>query len=132
MRAVLKLEIIGDNYYSYKRTLATGEAQETPRMERYAEMMGRDKTRPWVAKIMGTDPKYEFRREFLRGQKDYSLANSVGSRGVYEYFALQDGIYEVHERFSWKGTRRYFICVQDTKITEISCDEVLEWLEKNI
>lgn len=124
MLTVLKLEIIGDNYYSYKRDLANGEAREIPRMERYAEMMGRDKTRPWVARITGFDKKYGFKREFQRGQRDYSKANSIGSRGVYEYFALKSGIYEVHERPTWKRTRRYFIRVEGAEIMEVSHEEV--------
>lgn len=130
MLAVLKLEIIGDNYFSYKRDLAKGEARETPRMERYAEMMGRDKTQPWIARITGLDKKYGFKREFLHGQRDYSGANSIGSRGVYEYFALSDGLYEVHERATWKRTRRYFIRVQDTEITEVSREDILSIIKE--
>jgi hypothetical protein len=132
MLAVLKLEIIGDNYYAYKRDLASGKAREVPRMERYAEMMGRDKTRPWVARIIGLDAKYGFEREFQRGQKDYSRANSIGSRGVYEYFALSDGLYEIHERLTWKHTRRYFICVEDAESVEISREEVETCLKNAI
>lgn len=124
MLAVLKLEIIGDNYFAYKRDLANGNARENPRVEKYGEMMGRDQTRPWVARIGGLDDKYGFRREFQRGQKDYSRANSIGSRGVYEYFALNDGIYEIHERVTWKRTRRYFVRVEGAGIIEISKEEV--------
>lgn len=131
MLTVLKLEIIGDNYFAYKRDLANGNARENPRVERYGEMMGRDKTRPWVARIAGLDKQYGFKREFQRGQRDYSKANSIGSRGVYEYFALKSGIYEVHERCTWKRTRRYFICVENAEITEISREEVEEWLLKS-
>lgn len=132
MLAVLRLEIIGDNYYSYKRDLAKGEARKTPRMERYAEMMGRDKTQPWMARITGLDKKYGFGREFLHGQRDYSKSNSIGSRGVYEYFALSDGLYEVHERPTWKRTRRYFIQVAGTEIVEITREEVLTWLANGV
>lgn len=131
MLAVLALEIIGDNYYSYKCDLANGSARENPRIEKYAEMMGHDKTRPWVARIMGFDKKYGLKREFQRGQRDYSKANSIGSRGVYEYFALKPGIYEVHERVTWKRTRRYFARVESTEIIEISREEVEEWLLKS-
>jgi hypothetical protein len=131
MLAVLALEIIGDNYFAYKRDLANGKARENPRVERYAEMMGRDKARPWVARIVGFDKKYGFKREFQRGQRDYSKANSIGSRGVYEYFALKPGIYEVHERLTWKRTRRYFCRVQEAEIIEINREEVEECLLKS-
>ena len=124
MLAVLPLEIIGDNYFAYRRDLANGKARENPRIEKYGEMMGRDRSRPWVARITGLDDKYGFAREFQRGQRDYGRANSIGSRGVYEYFALSDGLYEVHERPTWKRTRRYFVRVENAEITEISREEV--------
>ena len=129
MLAVLKLELIGDNFFSYRRARASGKARENPRVERYGEMLGRDKSPSWVARITGLDDKYGFAREFQRGQKDYSRANSIGSRGIYEYFALPDGIYEVHERLTWRRTRRYFIRVKDTAITEISREEVEQCLK---
>ena len=128
MLAVLRLELIGDNFFSYKRDLANGKARENPRVERYGEMMGRDKSPSWVARITGLDDKYGFAREFQRGQKDYSRANSIGSRGIYEYFALPDGIYEVHERLTWRRTRRYFIKVEKATIIEIERQQVEEWL----
>lgn len=132
MRAILKLEIIGDNYYAYKRALDSGEAQVVPQMEKYADMLGHDKKHPWVARVTGLDRKYGFKREFLRGQKDYSQANSIGSRGVYVYYPLKPGIYEVHERVTWRRTRRYFVRVKDAEITEISREEVMEWLASGI
>lgn len=67
---------------------------------------------PWVAKLsMG---KYNLKREFLKSMIDYSKSNSVGSRGVYLYFILSPGFYEVKERISWKNSRRYFLCVEDS------------------
>lgn len=132
MLAVLKLEIIGDNYHTYRRDRAKGQAREVPHMERYADMLGRDKKQPWVAHITGFDEKYKFEREFLRGQRDYSRANSTGSRGIYEYFALTAGVYEIHARVSWRRTRRYFIRVTGTEITEISREEVERCLRSAI
>lgn len=124
MLAVLKLEIIGDNYYAAKR-----EAPHKKRyLQRYESALGRNTSRPWVARLTGLDPKYGFAREFLSGQKDYSLANSVGSRGVFVYYPLKPGVYEVNERLTWKKTRRYFIRVEDAQIEEITKDEVLAWL----
>jgi len=122
--AVIRLELIGDNYFAYKRQAK----QEHKPSERYGEYLGRDQSRPWVARLTGLDAKYGFAREFVHGQRDYSQANSVGSRGVYEYIPLKDGVYEVNERLTWKRARRYFIRVQDAQITEISRDEVMECL----
>lgn len=124
MRAVLKLEIIGDNYYAARHKVPDKKRYQ----HKYERILGADKTRPWVAAITGLDERYGFRREFIRGQKDYSLANSVGSRGVYVYYPLKPGIYEVHERLTWKKTRRYFIRVEGEEMQEIDRKEVEAWL----
>lgn len=133
MRAVLKLEVIGDNHLQHKRAIDRGEAP-IPHMRQYVKVLqwGQKKMRPWVARITGRDPKYVYRREFIVGMRDYSKANSVGSRGVYEYFALPDGVYEVNERVTWKRTRRYFIRVENAEITEIVREDVERWLENAI
>ena len=94
---------------------------------RYQGYMGRDKSKPWVARLLGLDDVYGFKREFMHGHRDYSRATR--SRGVYEYFALEPGIYEVNERISWKHTRRYFIMVtDDAEIRHIDRAEVIQWL----
>lgn len=97
----------------------------------YARFMGRDKSNPWVAKLLGLDDKWGFKREFMRGQRDYSCAKMTGSRGIFVYYALEDGIYEVNERVSWKHVKRYFIRVENTEIMEISRKEVVECLSKS-
>lgn len=126
MKAVLSLEIIGDDFYSHARQEG---AKESQRYHKYPDRFGADKKRPWVARITGTHPKYQLAREFLCGQKDYSRSNGLGSRGVYEYFVLDPGIYEVHERLTWKRTRRYFVRVQGEEVTEIDREEVLHCLK---
>ena len=126
--AVLKLEIIGDNYFAYCKFAQ----RPNPRYERNVHQMTKKGMRPWVARITGTDPRFGLAREFLQGQKDYSQANSVGSRGVCLYFPLKDGIYEVNERITWKKARRYFIRVEDAQTIEISREEVEKWLANAI
>lgn len=130
MRAVLKLEIIADNYYAYQQEKDNAE-KEWGGVRRYEEALGHDKTRPWVARLTGLSDKYGFEREFIHGQKDYRDANSVGSRGVYEYFPLPPGMYEVHERLTWKKTRRYFLKVEGTEKEEISRAKVIQCLKTN-
>jgi hypothetical protein len=130
MRAVLQLELIGDNYYAYKQYAE--RLNERYERDVYLRGMARPELKPWVARILGPDPKYGFKREFIHGQRDYTFSNSVGSRGIYEYFALTPGIYEVNERLTWKRARRYFVRVEGTEITEISKDEVLECLKSDI
>ena len=124
MRAILKLEAIGDNFDAYCRTGS--------RIAKAAGVdLGYTSSRPWVAQILGRDEKYTFARKFQRSQTDYSEANSVGSRGVYLFFFLESGVYEVFEHLSWKRSRRYFIRVYEAQITEVSREEVEAWLDHN-
>ncbi len=128
MRAVLKLEFIAENYHAYKRTEKQQEGVHSDAAERYGKYLGRDVSRPWCARITGPHETYGLAREFVKGQIDYSKANSVGSRGVFIYYALKDGLYEVNERTTWSKVRRYFIHVEDATITEIAREEVMQWV----
>jgi len=131
MRAVLKLEIVGDNYLQRKKLIETGRAP-CPHIKEWIRILryGRKQFRPWVARITGFHNQYGFVREFVTGMRDYTHANSIGSRGIYEYFALSPGIYEVNECVKLGKNRRYFIRVQDATITEIDRDEVLQCLSE--
>ena len=124
MLAVLKLEAIGDHYFAYCKY----KKRINPKYERHVWQMTKRGMRPWVARITGFDDHYEFAREFVNGQKDWSQANGIGSRGVYIYYPLRPGIYEVNDRVSWQRSRRYFIQVDGLEITEITREEVGEWL----
>jgi hypothetical protein len=132
LRAVLRLEIIGDDWYQYLYHRRRGEARENELLERkYDRLFGmgrRNQARPWVARLVGITLAGGFQREFLRGQKDYSQANSEGSRGVYEYFALREGVYEVFERTAWTRTRRYYVRVVEGTIAEAGEEEVVQCL----
>lgn len=66
---------------------------------------------PWVARIDGTDPRWGFRREFVRGVHDYTYGEEHHSRGVWLYFFLPPGLYEVYRPVSWKHEERYFVRV---------------------
>lgn len=95
----------------------------------YARYMGRDKSNPWVARLTGFDDEYFFKREFVRGQRDFSCAKMTGSRGVYVYYALTPGLYEVNERISWKHVSRWFCQVKNGEIIKLSKREVVAQLE---
>lgn len=130
LRAVLKLEIIGDDWFDYRSRLRRGLVSQQPQLERmYLSRLGWDAKRPWVARLLGIGADGWFMREFLRGQRDYSEANSTGSRGVHEYYALTTGVYEVFERRSWIKTRRYFIRVRDARTREIDQEEAVRCLQ---
>lgn len=122
MLAVLKLEAIGDDYFAYRRF----HERENPCYERRVWQMTKRGMRPWVACVTGLDERYGFAREFMHGVRDYTCATSTGSRGIYIYYALKPGIYEVNDRYSWNRSRRYFCRVEGTDIIEIGRDEVLE------
>lgn len=107
LRASLRLEAIGDHLPAPVR---------------------QTRTWPWVARIYDSGDGRAFAREFVAGRKDYSLGNSLGSRGVYLYYALPPGVYEVNAPRSWRRTERYFIAVNEGRVTRISADEVRRWL----
>ncbi len=125
MRAVLKLEFIAENYFAYKRR-SQHQSEDVDRHTplRYADYLGRDASRPWVAQLTGRDKQFGFARTFVSGQIDYSQANSTGSRGVFLYYPLRDGVYEVNERTSWRSVRRYFLRVENGHSREIQREEV--------
>ena len=125
MRAVLKLEQIGDDYFHAKRH----NSWSFDKQLRYMSRLGVDKSSSWAARIIGVDSDDNLKREFLKGQRDYTEANSVGSRGIFTYYPLPDGIYEVNDRYHWCKVRRYFCRVIDAKIIEISKEEVMECLK---
>lgn len=114
MKAVLRLECIGDNYIQRTRLIEQGRAQMPHHTRQFIPIIryGQKRFRVWVARVV------DGKREFITGMRDYSLANSIGSRGIFEYFALDDGIYEVNECVELGKSRRYFVRVQDTKIEE--------------
>lgn len=126
LRAVIKLEFFAENHHAYKKS----EAPLIKEMELYKKRLGWDQSKPWVARITGFDEQFGLVREFIKGQKDYSQANSVGSRGIYLYYPLKDGVYEVNKRISWRHGRRYFILVVSSEIVEVSREEVEQWLQQ--
>ena len=125
MKAILSLELRGDNTRQLFRLwgnitdMNLGEGAG-------AAIFGTPPPAAWVAEITGLDTKYKYARRFLPFKKDYSQANSVGSRGVQAVYMLEDGkIYDVK---AWK--ERYFCMIRDWEIQRISEYEVNEWLKE--
>ena len=73
----------------------------------------------WVAEIVGRDPKYTFKREFLNAvARDWSYSGKTGTT-AYE---LENGkIYEINE--PWKDRR--FVEVRNGEIKTLDTEEVL-------
>lgn len=85
--------------------------------------------RPWVAEIIGYDRRFKFCRSFVRGQVDYSEANSQGSRGVYLHFHVRDGgVYEIFRFCTWRRSERGFYRIAGADWIEMTADQVKEWL----
>jgi hypothetical protein len=91
-----------------------------------------DVPRPWVATILGTDPKYGLRREFVRAMTDWKDAHVAWSGNVYgreARFMLRDGnLYEV-SRLRGKSSKRYqareFLAIEGRKRVALEPEEAL-------
>ena len=130
MAAILRLECIGDDTDQQFRLYRNMTNEMLPGLGDLAFSLPK---RWWAAEITGPSPKYGYERQFLRYKKDYSEANSVGSRGVYAYYILQKGrIYEVSAPRSWKNTDRYFCRVQAGEIVRIDREDVDRWLNDRL
>lgn len=86
--------------------------------------------KPWIAKILGIDDKYKYKREFLKHQEDYSHAGREMTRDVYWYFHLQpDTIYEIFIHKNWQKDERYFAVVTNGKLIKIPEENIQRWLK---
>jgi hypothetical protein len=94
---------------------------------------GRRQSRPepWVARIKNFDGVYNYKRDFIASYvDDYSHTSKSGARGIYRYFALPPGVYEVYKAISWRHNKRYFVYVdKNGDVSTISKDQVDEWLK---
>lgn len=129
MKSTLKLEYIGADSADWLNAMCR-------QFNRFGggdfgdKFIGRPSPGPWVAEVTGKYPSGKLQRLFVRSHRDYSRANSKGSRGVYLWFVIEsDKLYEVHERVSWKNTRNYFCCVTEQgDIYVLTDQEAEEWL----
>ncbi len=121
---LLALEAIGDDVVALNRGIQQGIPPGPVR--RSLDLKPR---RPWVARITGGCPNWGLERDFVRGNKDYSRANSKGSRGVMLYYHLREGgVYEVNELESWSTTDRYFCRIEGSGLVRMTEAEALAWL----
>lgn len=132
MKAVLKIEAIGDNCDQFIRF---NKCMLNDAMPGLGDLtIGKIPVSYFVAEVVGFSNKYKYKRRFLNAKKDYTHANSVGSRGVYLYYFLESGkIYDIKQPISWRRTLRYFCKVAELgDIENLTEQEVTEWLKKNI
>jgi len=119
MRYVLKLEAIGDGFIAYRRHIERHGPRDGrfTKKEADAYRFGNRQKSTWVARIVG-EAGGKLDREFVNGDKDYTNASGTGNRGVYFYYALKPGIYEINQRITWNRTERYFARVVDDETFE--------------
>ncbi len=135
MSYVLRLEAIADDERAYLQWCKNQLDEVFSARGAGDAIVGSKPSRFWVAEITGACPKYKFVRVFLKGKKDYSQSNSIGSRGVYVYYILEeDRIYEVSAPVSWKRTDRYFCTITRGHMVRLTVEEVksLEWLKGSL
>jgi hypothetical protein len=128
MKATLELEFIGANSADFINSLCGQFDLIKPGLGE--AVIGRTAPGPWVAEITGKYPSGKLKRSFVRSKRDYSRANSKGSRGVYLWFILEsDKLYEVHARTSWARSTDYFCAITTSgDVYTLSDEEVSEWL----
>lgn len=128
MKATIKLEFIGANSADFMNYLCGQCDRIAPGLGE--AVIGRTAPGPWVAEITGQYPSGKLKRSFVRSKRDYSRANSKGSRGVYLWFILEsDKLYEVHTRISWARSTDYFCAITTSgDVYTLSDEEVSEWL----
>ncbi len=135
MKAFLQLEAIADDLSSMikvcEMVIDTATCQG---FFRSAITGGPDPYKPWVAEITGFDPVYKFKREFLKAKKDYTHANSTGSRGIYVNYIIECGrIYEVKCMATNTRIDRYFCVAEENgDIKRLAEEEVEQCLKTRL
>jgi hypothetical protein len=91
---------------------------------------------PWVAEIVGPDPKYGLERNFIRAMTDWSKAHRSMRGNIYgrvSHFALREGgLYEVQQcrgKSSKQHVVREFVHVKDGEPVVITHEEALSLLD---
>lgn len=132
MRYVLKLESIGDNHIAYRRHMEKHRTQGFSRREIDAYKFGNKRRVAWCAEITGISADGKIQRSFVDGNRDWRDSNSTGSRGIFTYYALRPGLYEINQPESWSRVRRYFAkVVDDVTMVEISESELMQCLKSD-
>lgn len=122
---ILKIECIGDDFYQESRLWRSIANDALPGLGDQTFGM---KKLWWVAEITGLNPIYKFERKFLKYKKDYSQANSKGSRGVYAIYFLENGkVYDIST-----CRNRYFCRIEDDEEIRMTEKEVSEWLNDTL
>jgi hypothetical protein len=110
VKIAIKIELIADDFFCCQNQMMR---QDFKRWLRYMRKLGLDKAESAVYKITPTGKIKQ------NGMRDYSYANFNGSRGIFAFYFLEDGIYEIHKRYKINKVRRYLISVKQGIYEEI-------------
>lgn len=136
MIATLGIEAIGDDARDRARARRCHAVSEAEAFRRAitsgrAGAMMRDairydeRPRAWVARIVGRDAKFGLAREFMPFNRDYSEANELGSRGVFQWYELPEGeLFEVNAPQSWTHADRYFCRSERGRVVRMTREEI--------
>jgi len=85
-----------------------------------------------VDKIIGISPDGVLECKRMQGFRDYTYANSVGSRGIHIVYILSSGnLYFVSSPLSWKKIDQYYCRIKDGQIVRMNIHQVLAWLKNH-
>ena len=124
MLAPFQMELIGDNYFSYRRH----SRRELPAYERRIWRMTQPAFEPWADRLTGFADG-GFVRERMERTMDYTYASRSGARGIIARYFLPPGVYEINERLSWLRAERYFVRSTAGRLERITRDEAELWLQ---
>jgi hypothetical protein len=73
-----------------------------------------------------------FQKRPLKPHKDYSRANSCGSRGITANYFLETGkLYEVQCNLNWRKKDHYYCIVENGTIKRLTLQEAVQWLNEH-
>lgn len=131
MKAVLRLEFIGaatwDRLRQFDRfTRFAGYNVNPQDWETAAEYLDLPGPRVLAYRVTGEDAGTVAP---IHGHRDYSGANSKGTRGVMVVYTLEEGvIYWIKEPTSWRSASRYFAIVDSSgAVLKMTKEEALSW-----
>lgn len=124
MKAVIRIESRNDDAYQAGKMLVSGQVDRLPNRRKYMMALRELQTPRGVYRVLGFTGDVPLRQP-QRGVKDYTFANSSGSRGVFIEYIIGDGAYVVFEP---PKPRRYII-VRDGEVIDTTVDGVKSWLK---
>jgi len=130
LRVVLKLECLSDRHWRNRRLAKL--IYSNSGVPSRATKKGSDiYYHPWVANVEISESGLITSRNFIKGTKDYSDANSSGIKGVYMYFFLENNkLYQVCEHISFIEKEKYLIKIESGEFERIDHMEAVKWSRK--